>query len=193
MIIILVGVLVLGLFIIGIPTILSGVTFINRFKDFNNIFVDDSGSHGLVTKLKWKTIKDLYYINKSRWRYEEIVNQNSERRSNVFCLLYNTGDDWTKDTIKHHKVYPYKNKKKIIRIQLSFIDYIKFCLARKFVREKDLGTELILKSAQADIAKVKEEALAKIEEGQKMMMDLIDQHNKAKEGKNDFFPFKESR
>lgn len=44
--------------------------FVNNFYGFNNKFVKSSGSHGKVTKLKWKTIKSLYKLSRWRWKYE---------------------------------------------------------------------------------------------------------------------------
>lgn len=173
-------------FFVGLPLlIICGGEFIENFNEFNTVHADESGSHGQVTKLKWKTIKDIYRISKWRWRYEEVVSSDGWKHSITPCLLYNAGDGWSKNKTIPHTVYPYYNKDKIIRIQLSFKDYIKFLWAKKFAKEKDLGAEILFATAQADIDKVRDKARAEIEEGQRIMAEIIaKQTEKTEENKN---------
>ena len=154
--------------------------FRTKHKCFNETFADASGSHGKVARLKQKTIKTIYKLSKWRWRYEEVTSPGGSRYSRYECLLYNTGDEWIKDTTNKCTVYPYRNKDEIIRVQLSFFDYLKFLWAKKFYKEKDVGAELILTTAQRDVERLQEAALREIQEGQKLMQEVIAKQQKEK-------------
>lgn len=164
--------------VLGLPAFIALVGIADMLEHFNNEYAAESGSHDKVAKLRWKTIKSLYKINKQRWRYEPVVSKDGKYRSEGLCLLYNSGDEWIHSESKKKKILPYLNKVDIVRVQLSFLDYIKFLWASTFAREMDIGTEMILTSAQEDIDKITELAMTRIEESQKIIDDVI---NKQKE------------
>lgn len=152
---------------------------LTRHKKFNETYANASSSHGKVAKLKWKTIKTIYKLNKQRWRYESVVSPGGSDRTSFDCLLYNTGDEWV---VNNKGFYPtYKNRQGIVRVQLSLIDYLKFLWAKKFYKEKDIGAELILMTAQRDVERLQEAALKEIQEGQKLMQEVIAKQQKEKE------------
>lgn len=134
--------------------LLTGLGFlIYKYGRFNYSDME-SITFGTTAKLKWHQVKTIYNSNPRRWRFEKIVEQGySTIETSYKALLFNAGDAWEKEWIGEG----YHHADKIVRIQLSFIDYIKFLVTKKFKPANTKGIEMILKATQADI-----DALAKI-------------------------------
>lgn len=161
-------------FVGAVVTIAQTACFYKKFKAFNNEYADSGSlSYGQTAKLDWSTIRKIYFVNKKRWRYEKVSSSNCRSRSDYPCLLYNTGDVWAKayDDLWGNPYY--KNRNKIVRVQLSFPDYVKFMWAKKFAKTKDIGSEMILASAQEDIEALRNKALNQIQEAQKQMAQVV--------------------
>lgn len=138
-----------------------------NYTEFNNgrVGACTGNYYGHTAKLKWKSIKSLYPLNRARWRYRPITNAWGNK---VRCLLFNAGDQW-----EDSGYYGYKNSDQIVRVQLSLIDFIKFRLKSKFTKEQDLGTELILQTSQKDIDKIRQSAERELDKAQVLMENLL--------------------
>ena len=90
-------------------------------------------------------------------------------------LLYNTGDRW-------HKSIDglYDESFKIVRIQLSLIDYIKFRINMIHPKD-DEGLTIILNTVNSDIEVVRAEAQRQIEEATKSMKEIKDRVEQERE------------
>lgn len=104
-------------------------------------------------QLKWKQVKSIYHSNPNRWRFEKIIKPDYFTiTTSTKYLLYDTGIG------------------KIVRIRLSFIDYIKFLIAKTCSYGKDTeGLELILESVKKDIEHLSEMANEEIKSANKQI------------------------
>lgn len=106
-----------------------------NYGDINSI------SYGSVAKLKWNQVKAIYNSNPKRWRFSPIVEQGYNFiETHYKALLFNAGNAWG------------ENNRQIVRIQLSFFDYLKFLHAKKHkINGYSKGIEMILQATQKDI------------------------------------------
>lgn len=107
-----------------------------------------SKSHGTAVRLTWKNLVSFYHSNPRRWRYEKIVQQDwTSLQTTLKFLLFNSGDEWR--TVPCWDFYA--NANKIVRVQLSYFNFLRFHFNRLFIHKKTDGLELILSAVQRDI------------------------------------------
>ena len=158
--------------------LIPAVGIVSTIMYLGNLIVDwrsfnysnlNSRSYGHVTRLTWKQVKNFYSINPTRWKFENILREDYQVvTTTIRFLLYNTGDRW-------HKSIDglYDESFKIVRIQLSLIDYIKFRI--NIIHPKDdEGLTIILNTVNSDIEVVRAEAQRQIEEATKSMKEIKD-------------------
>lgn len=106
-----------------------------NYSDINSV------SYGSVAKLKWNQVKAIYNSNPKRWRFSPIIEQGYNFIETPYkALLFNAGNAWGEDN------------RQIVRIQLSFFDYLKFLYAKRHkIGKYSKGIEMILKATQKDI------------------------------------------
>lgn len=149
-------------------TLIALFILIRKHRRFNYSDMQ-SISFGPAAKLKWHQIKTIYHSNPRRWRFEKIIEQGySTIDTSYKALLFNAGDAWQKNDWDDG----YKNAGKIVRIQLSFIDYLKFLIAKKFGYTDTRGLEMILKATQSDIDIIAREANIQIREANDQMEEI---------------------
>lgn len=155
--------------------LLIGLGFlVHKYRRFN--YGDmQSITFGTTAKLKWHQVKTIYNSNPSRWRFEKIVEQGySTIETSYKALLFNSGNAWQKEYFGEG----YQNADKIVRIQLSFIDYIKFLIAKKFKHADTRGIEMVLRATQADIDALAKAANIQIKEANDQMQEIKDRIQK---------------
>lgn len=152
--------------LILIPSVVVGVTAVGAlitnvyksFRNFNN-GNNKSLSFGETTTIDWKTLKDIYRVKPNRWRYESVIRPNCcYQMSEDKVLLYDAGENWD-------------DRLKIVRVQLSFIDWVKFNWHKRKPRQTK-GIELILDTAQDDIFELKSLARKEIDQANEQMQEI---------------------
>ena len=155
---------------IGIVTAIMYLSsLISSWRSFNYSNLN-SISYGHTTRLTWQQVKDFYSLNPKRWKFEPIILEgwNSTTTTTKF-LLYNTGDKWSKYAFQE----VYDEPLKIVRVQLSLLDYIKFRINMNHPKN-DEGLAIILDTVSSDIELVRAEAQRQIEEATKSMKEIKD-------------------
>ena len=157
--------------VIIVVLIITAVIFIGNLLsswysfNFHNL---NSKSYGHITTLTWKQVKDFYAVNPKRWRFEPIVIEECETlTTNNKFLLYNTGTRWSK--LIYNSIY--EEASKIIRVQLSFIDYLKFMHYSDYPKDNE-GLSMVLDTVSKDIDVIKAEAQNQIKEAAKNMKEI---------------------
>lgn len=159
------GIAILITLIIAFIIILIGYTI-----EYNS-YEDGSPSYKEVAHLSWKTIKDLYKVNPSRWRYEKVHDNRygGYITGDIPILLYNTGNAWRKNGVWDGC---YVNSHEIVRIQMSFPTWLIFNYYRTFKTKRTVGEEMILNTAQKDINVLRQRAQNQIDQANKMMDEI---------------------
>lgn len=137
---------------------------------FNYNHLKSISYSGETAKLKYRTLCNFYHSNPKRWRYEQIVRTHFMHTKNyVKILLFNSGDNWKTDDFYD----TYCDKNRIIRVQLSFIDYIRFLWDKTFTKNiPTKGMNMILEAVQEDIKVLSDIAQDNIEKAEKDMKDI---------------------
>lgn len=128
----------------------------------DEIAIAKSPVYGSSVKITWKQLKQFYWINPKKWKYEKVLNNNySSIKTMQKVLLYDITGRWATDRFG----LPH-NKACIIRIKLSLFDKIKFFVARHFRKtyKEYHDIEILLKSVQEDINTIKEISSSQIKE-----------------------------
>lgn len=129
-----------------------------------------------VTRMDWHTISSIIPLDPDKWKYVSTYYPafGSERD---YHLVYNPTKNWSRhgytSTYQHSTFW---ESKKMVIIQLSFFDYLKF---RKYQRNKEKLAQqeeerenlkkdneikmMILNNAQKDINKMREQAAKEVE------------------------------
>lgn len=155
-----VKIIIISFIIISIFT--NIIILLDKYSRFNKKY--NSKLYGNTVKLKFSMVQNLYRVNPKKWRYEKIF-YNSDSK----LLLYNSESDNWPTKRSFFGDYSYENRNKIIRIRLSFIDYLKFLWCIKHSSNDSEGLELITSSVQKDINILKKEADKQIKQANEIM------------------------
>ena len=124
-----------------------------------------------ITRMDWDTIFSVIPLDPKKWKYTAIYRYLSGDSSHTH-LVYSPTGNWNRRSLTS----TFDEANKMIVIQLSFFDYLKF---RKYQRNKEKLTQqeeerakikadneikmMILENAQKDINKMREQAAKEIE------------------------------
>lgn len=130
-------------------------------------------SYEYITTMSGKQFKNIYMLDPSKWRYSKVMNPNyTLLATDGKFLLYNATGDWSlRGDLLFPEPYQFQNKNEIVRVHLSFFAWLYYIRFKKLFDKTEMnkGMEIILKSAQNDIDKLKAQAQQEIYDANKMM------------------------
>ncbi len=146
----------------------------------NRFCYSRSIAYGETTKLPFKTIASIYRVNPERWKYSPVTqNGYSTISGTTKVLLYNANNFkneiyWPDMTeVYGHQFDINRLRSKIIRVHLSFFDWLKLRYHYLFGCFSTKGTEMILETAQKDIDKLQTDIYKQIETSNKDMINIL--------------------
>lgn len=164
--------------LIIIPLLLFGILLYHYFdwRIFNYSNLNSATHRGGVSRLTWNTLANFYVTNPKRFRYETICLEDYNLLKTSTCyLIFNSGSSWTKT---HWYNEYYDNSDKIVRIQLSFLDFLKFKWKRKHLSANSGGgTETIINAVNRDIKAKREIAKKQMEQATKEIKEIAERLN----------------
>lgn len=130
-------------------------------------------SYEYATTMNGKQFKNIYMLDPSKWRYSKVMDPNyTLLATDGKFLLYNATGDWSlRRDILIPEPYQFQNKNEIVRVHLGFFAWLYYIRFKKLFDKTEMnkGMEIILKSAQNDIDKLKAQAQQEIYDANKMM------------------------
>ena len=130
-------------------------------------------SYEYTTTMSGEQFKNIYMLDPSKWRYSKVMNPGyTLLATDGKFLLYNATGDWgLRNDILFPEPYQFQNKNEIVRVHLSFFAWLYYIRFKKIFDKIEInkGMEIILKSAQNDIDKLKAQAQQEICDAGKMM------------------------
>lgn len=140
---------------------------------------DEVSTYTEIVKLPFKQVRQIYALNPDRLRYEKVRMVNTHSMGDKYWLLLNYTENptWALHVGRSCFDVPvpgiYKERDKIVAIQLSALDGLHFKRARKKSPNRIATEQAILETMQLDIDKLRNKAQKQIDESCKITEEIM--------------------
>lgn len=164
---------------IGIAIVVACIYSQFRSNAMNPPKPDEVSTYTEIVKLPFKQVRQIYALNPDRLRYEKVRMVSTHKMGPDYWLLLNYTENPTWELYVGKSFFDvpvpgiYVEKDKIVAVQLSALDGLRFKRARKKSPNRIATEQAILETMQLDIDKLRDKAQEQIDEAQRIQDQVI--------------------